>query len=139
TLQLNTAIASRMELLNVMDGLDTQKSKVFGFCVKKLAQILAPFTPHLAEEIWSIIRQQESVFQSQWPSYDRNAIQEEEITFVVQVNGKLRASMSLPVNTPEEEAKSLALSDERVKKFLQGKNLIKSIFVQNKLINLVVK
>jgi leucyl-tRNA synthetase len=139
TLQLNTAIASMMELLNVMDSLDAGKSGLFALCVKKLAQILAPFTPHLAEEVWSIIGQKESVFKSEWPSYDKSALQEEEITFVVQVNGKLRASMSLPVNTPEKEAKSLAISDERVKKFLEGKNLIKSIFVENKLINLVVK
>ena len=138
-LQLNTAIASMMELLNVMDGLDSEESKILGFCVKKLAQILAPFTPHLAEEVWSILDHKESIFKSQWPSYDKDAIQEEEITFVVQVNGKLRASMSLPVDTAEEEAKNRALSDERVKKFLQGKNIIKSIFVQDKLINLVVK
>jgi len=138
-LQLNTAIASMMELLNVMDDLERKSSKVFGFCVKKLAQILAPFTPHLAEEIWSILGHSKSIFKSEWPSHDKDAIQEEEITFVVQVNGKLRASMSLPVDTPEEKAKSVAMSDERVKKFLEGKNLIKSIFVQNKLINLVVK
>ncbi|MGB2804074.1 MAG: leucine--tRNA ligase [Candidatus Zixiibacteriota bacterium] len=139
TLQLNTAIASMMELLNVMDSLETRKSMVLGYCVKKLTQLLAPFAPHLSEELWSIIGHQESVFKSQWPCYDKDAIQEEEITFVVQVNGKLRASMSLPINTAEDEVKELALGDERVKKFLEGKNLIKSIFVQNKLINLVVK
>jgi len=139
TLQLNTAIASMMELLNVMDDLDAKESKVLGFCVEKLAQILSPFAPHLSEEVWSIIGQKKSVFKSQWPSYDQDAIQEEEITFVVQVNGRLRASMSLPFGTSEMEAKELALSNERVKKFLEGKNLIKSIFVQNKLINLVVK
>lgn len=139
TLQFNTAIASMMELLNVMDGLDTEKSKVLGFCVLKLAQILAPFAPHLSEEIWAILGNKESVFKSQWPSYDKEAIKEEKITFVVQVNGKLRATMSLPVNTPEEEAKKLALSNERVKKFIQDKKIIKSIFVPNKLINIVVK
>ncbi len=139
TLQFNTAIASMMELLNVMDDIDTEKSKVLGFCVEKLAQILAPFAPHLAEEIWQILGNKESVFKSQWPSYDKEAIKEEEITFVVQVNGKLRASMSLPVNTPEEEAKKLALSNERVKKFIHDKDIIKSIFVPNKLINFVVK
>ena len=128
-----------MELLNVMDSLDTRKSMVLGYCVKKLTQLLAPFAPHLSEELWSIIGQEESVFKSQWPTYDKDALQEQEVTFVVQVNGKLRASMSLPINISEGEAKKLALSNERVKKFLEGKNLIKSIFVQNKLINLVVK
>ncbi|MCK4403738.1 MAG: leucine--tRNA ligase [candidate division Zixibacteria bacterium] len=139
TLQFNTAIASMMELLNVMDGLDTEKSKVLGFCVQKLAQILAPFAPHLSEEIWAILGNKESVFKSQWPSYDKEVIKEEKITFVVQVNGKLRATMSLLVNTPEEEAKKLALSNEKVKKFIQDKKIIKSIFVPNKLINIVVR
>jgi leucyl-tRNA synthetase len=139
TLQLNTAIASMMELLNVMDGLDTDKFKVLGLCVKRLAQILSPFAPHLSEEIWEMLGNEESIFRSQWPVYDKEAIKEEEITFVVQVNGKLRASMSLPVNTTEEEAKKKAFSNEKVKKFIEDKNIIKSIFVPNKLINIVVK
>jgi len=139
TLQFNTAIASIMELLNVMDDLGTKSSKVLAFCVERLAQILAPFAPHLSEEIWAMLGNKESVFKSEWPKYDREAIKEEEITFVIQVNGKLRASLSLPVDTPEEEAKKLALRNERVKKFIQDKNIIKSIFVPNKLINLVVE
>jgi len=139
TLQLNTAIASMMELLNVMDHLDRENSKVLRFCVEKVAQILSPFAPHLSEEMWEMLGNKQSVFKCGWPGYDRDAIKEEEITFVVQVNGKLRASMSLPVNTPEEEAKKLALSNERVKKFTEGKNIIKSIFVRDKLINLVVR
>jgi len=139
TLQFNTAIASMMELLNVMDDIDKEKSKVFRFCVERLAQILAPFAPHLSEEIWAMLGNRESIFKSQWPRYDQEAIKEEEITFVVQVNGKLRATMSLPVNTPETEAKKLALRNEKVKKFIEGKKIIKSIFVPNKLINLVVK
>jgi leucyl-tRNA synthetase len=139
TLQLNTAIASMMELLNVMDDLDSDKSKVLRPCVEKLTQLLAPFAPHLAEEIWEMLAQAESLFKSKWPTYDQAAIIEEEITFVVQVNGKLRASMSIPLDTPEDKAKELALKDERVKKFLSGKKVVKSIFVPNKLVNLVVK
>jgi leucyl-tRNA synthetase len=139
TLQLNTAIASMMELLNIMDELDAGKSKILGFCVKRLVQILAPFAPHLSEEIWEMLGKRESIFRSEWPIYDKEAIKEEEITFVVQVNGKLRASMSIPVNTTEEDAKKIALENERVKKFLENKNVIKSIFVPNKLINIVVK
>jgi leucyl-tRNA synthetase len=139
TLQLNTAIASMMELLNVMDDLDKEKSKVFRFCTEKLAQILAPFAPHLSEEIWEMLGHKESIFKDKWPKYDEDAIIEEEITFVVQVNGKLRASMNLPVNISEEEAKKLALENERVKKFVENKKMVKSIFVPNKLINIVVK
>jgi leucyl-tRNA synthetase len=139
TLQLNTAIASMMELLNVMDDLDLEKSQVFGYSVEKLAQILAPFVPHLSEEIWSMMGHKESIFKSKWTEYDKEALKEEEITFVVQVNGKLRASMSLPINTPENKAKQIALNDDKVKKFIENKNIVKTIFVPDKLINIVVK
>ncbi len=147
TLQLNTAIASMMELLNVMDSLDTRKPMVLGYCVKKLTQLLAPFAPHLSEELWSILGHKESVFKSQWPSYEKKAIKEEQIPLAVQVNGKLRATMNVPVDTPEEKAKQLALSNDKVKKFIGGKRIIKSVFVPDRaysaqgsiLINLVVK
>ena len=139
TLQLNTAIASMMELLNVMDGLDASKSNVLRLCVENLAQIMAPFVPHIAEEIWSILGQEKSIFKSTWPKYDRSALEEEEITFVVQVNGKLRASLVIPVNTPEDKCKEMAVNEEKVKKFVQGKKIINQIFVPNKLINIVVK
>ncbi len=139
TLQLNTAIASMMELLNVMDDLDAKASAVLRLCVDRLAQLLGPFTPHLAEEIWETLGHKESLFRSKWPKYDKDAIIEEEITFVVQVNGKLRASMNLALDVPEKKAKELALSDERVKRLLKGKKVVKSIFVPNKLINLVIK
>jgi leucyl-tRNA synthetase len=139
TLQLNTAIASMMELLNMMDDLDPSNSRILRICVETLAQILAPFVPHLSEEIWSILGHKESIFRSSWPEYDKKALEEEEITFVVQVNGKLRASIIIPVNTPEVLCKERALSEEKVKKFIAGKTIIKEIFVPNKLINIVVR
>ena len=139
TLQLNTAIASMMELLNVMDDLDASKSSVLRVCVENLAQIMAPFVPHLSEEIWSILGHKESIFKSRWPKYDESALQEEEITFVIQVNGKLRASIVIPVNTPESKCKEMAVSEEKVKKFIEGKKIMKEIFVPNRLINIVVR
>lgn len=139
TLQLNTAIASMMELLNVMDDLDASKSSVLRVCVENLAQIMAPFAPHLSEEIWSILRHKESIFKSRWPEYDKKALEDEEITFVVQVNGKLRASIIIPVDTPEALCKEMVYREEKVKKFIAGKKIIKEIFVPNKLINIVVR
>jgi leucyl-tRNA synthetase len=139
TLQLNTAIASMMELLNVMDDLDAKKSKVFSLCVEKLAQILAPFAPHLSEEIWSKLGHKQSIFKSKWPAFDKEAIIEEEVTIVVQVNGKLRATIDLPVNTSEDEVKKSALAHEKVKNFTSNKKIIKTIFIPNKLVNVVVK
>jgi len=139
TLQLNTAIAGMMELLNVMDELNPGESKVFSLCVEKLAQILAPFAPHLSEEIWSKLGHRESIFKSQWPVFDKDAIQEEEVTIVVQVNGKLRATINLPVDTSEEEVKKLVLANEKVKNFINNKKIVKTVFVPNKLINVVVE
>lgn len=139
TLQLNTAIAGMMELLNVMDELNPTESKVFSLCVEKIAQILAPFAPHLSEEIWSKLRHKESIFKSKWPVFDKDAIKEEEVTIVVQVNGKLRATINFPVNTSEEEVKKLVLTNEKVKNFTDNKKIVKTIFVPNKLINVVVR
>jgi leucyl-tRNA synthetase len=139
TLQLNTAIAGMMELLNVMDELNPTESKVFSICVEKIAQILAPFAPHLSEEIWSKLGQKESIFKSQWPVFDKDAIKEEEVTIVVQVNGKLRGTINLPIDTGEEEVKKLALASEKIKNFTDNKKIVKTIFVPNKLINVVVE
>jgi leucyl-tRNA synthetase len=139
TLQLNTAIAGMMELLNVMDELNPTESKVFSLCVENLAQILAPFAPHLSEEIWSKLGHKESIFKSKWPVFDKDAIKEEEVTIVVQVNGKLRATINFPVNTSEEEVKKLVLANEKVRNFTNNKKIVKTIFVPNKLINMVVE
>jgi leucyl-tRNA synthetase len=139
TLQLNTAIAGMMELLNVMDDLNPDESKVFSLCVEKLAQILAPFAPHLSEEIWAKLDHRESIFKSQWTVFDKDAIIEEEVTIVVQVNGKLRATINLPVNTSEEDVKKLVLANEKVKNLTDNKKIVKTIFVPNKLINVVVR
>jgi leucyl-tRNA synthetase len=139
TLQLNTAIASMMELLNVMDDLDPDESKVFGLCVEKLAQVLAPFAPHISEEIWSKLGNKQSIFKSEWPSFDRDAIMEEEVTIAVQVNGKLRATLNFPIDTGEEEVKKVALAHDRVKSFTDNKKIIKTIYVPNKLVNVVVR
>ncbi len=139
TLQLNTAVASMMELLNVMDDLNPAESEVFLLCVERLAQILAPFAPHLSEEIWSRLGYKESIFKSQWPGFDKAAIQEEQVTIAVQVNGKLRTTLDLPINTDKEEVKRIALADERVKKFIADKEIVKTIFVPDKLMNVVVR
>jgi leucyl-tRNA synthetase len=107
--------------------------------VEKIAQILAPFAPHLSEEIWSKLGHKESIFKSKWPVFDKDAIQEEEVTIVVQVNGKLRATINLPIDTSEEEVKKLVLANEKVKNFTDNKKIVKTVFVPNKLINVVVE
>ncbi len=139
TLQLNTAIASMMEFLNEFQALDPKESKVYGFCIEILSQILAPFAPHLAEEIWQKLGHKESIFKSNWPEYDPEAIKEEMVTIVVQVNGKLRATFDVPVNPEKEEVEKKALECEKVKNIIKNKEIVKKIYLPNKLINIVVR
>jgi leucyl-tRNA synthetase len=139
TLQLNTAIASMMEFLNEFQALDQKESQIYGFCIQKLAQILAPFAPHLAEEIWETLGHKDSIFRSEWPKYDPEAIKEDLVTIVVQVNGKLRTTFNVPVDSPKEEVEKKALESEKVQNFIKDKEIVKRIYLPNKLVNLVVR
>jgi leucyl-tRNA synthetase len=138
TLQLNTAIAAMMEFLNDFEDLDAE-SKIRFYCLKTMAQLLAPLTPHLSEELWQKMGFKESIFKSKWPQYDNEAIKFEEVTIPVQVNGKLRGTVVVEAGTDEQIVKQKALEDEKIGKHLQEKSIIKTIFVKDKLINFVVK
>ncbi|EQB63586.1 MAG: hypothetical protein RBG1_1C00001G1165 [candidate division Zixibacteria bacterium RBG-1] len=138
-LQFNTAIAAMMEFINVLDGLD-RNSPVYTYSAVNLALILAPFAPFMAEKLsekWGLSKG--SVFKAQWPSYDPDALKEEEITYVVQVNGRLRATLEAPVGLQDEELTRLALGSDKVKTYLKDKEIVKTIVVPNKLVNIVVK
>ncbi|MCR4394047.1 MAG: class I tRNA ligase family protein, partial [Dehalococcoidales bacterium] len=98
-----------------------------------------PSTPHLAEELWARTGHQYSIHTQKWPAWDENLVQIEKVTLVVQVNGKLRDKYEVPVNISEEEARRLALESARVKPHIEGKEVVKVIYVPGKLINLVVR
>jgi leucyl-tRNA synthetase len=102
-------------------------------------KILAPFAPHLAEELWHELKNKKSIFLEKWPSYDPKLTKDETINLVVQINGKLRDTIAVPNDISEEEAQKEALNSEKVKKWLEGQEIIKVIFVKGKLINIVVK
>jgi len=138
TLQFNTAIASMMEFLNRFSSISSD-SKIYAHCLKNLVQLLAPFAPHLAEELWERLGFKQSVFLSKWPSYDKEAVVEELVTIVVQVNGKLRTSFEVAFNTEKEKIERIALESDKVKNFTKDKRLVKTVFIQNRLINLVVR
>jgi leucyl-tRNA synthetase len=137
-LQLNTAISSMMEFLNQYESLSGD-SKIYGYCLSVLAQLLAPFTPHLSEEIWKKLGNKHSIFKSKWPEYDEEATKFEEVIIPIQINGKLRNTISVPIDSTEQEVQGIGLKDEKVVKYLQGKSIVRVIFVKNKLMNLVVK
>jgi len=139
--KFNTAIAGLMEFNNQLsDYLENSSSpnkKLLEEIAEKLVLILSPFAPHMAEEMWSDLGKDTLIVEEKWPEYDAEALKEEEITVVVQVNGKVRGRITVPADLPEEEIKKVAL--ENVAKLVEGKSVANVIYVQGKLVNIVVK
>jgi leucyl-tRNA synthetase len=100
--------------------------------------LLAPTAPHLAEELWARTGHAYTIHNQPWPEYDHELAKEEEITLVIQVNGKLRDKLLVPATISEAEAKELALSRERVKAYIDGKKLTRVIYVPKRVVNIVV-
>ena len=139
--QFNTAIAKIMKLLNELQNFspkDELDRKVLKEAVDIMLLLLSPITPHLCEELWSMIGNRGLVITTALPQVDEKALEVSSIEIPVQVNGKLRAKVLVPYDGDEETAKSIALSDERVKSYTEGKSIRKVIYVKNKLINIVV-
>lgn len=135
-LSYNTAIAAMMEYLNaVRTGGRTPERAA----VDPLLMLIAPFAPHLAEELWERLGNPGSIFDSAgWPSYDPAKAVADQVEFVVQVNGKVRGRMPMARGIQQEEAQAAALADPNVARFIEGKAVRKTIFVPDRLINLVV-
>lgn len=138
----NTAIAALMELINDLykyKELEDRNDAVIKEAIKAVVVILAPFAPHLGEELWLMIGKEASVFDIGWPDYDKSAIQLDEVEIIVQVNGKVRNKINAPVGIDQDVMKNLALNDEKIKEFIEGKNVVKVIAIPSKLVNIVVK
>ncbi|MGH7531378.1 MAG: class I tRNA ligase family protein, partial [Gemmatimonadales bacterium] len=133
-LQYNTAIAAMMEYVNLLreTGNGTRET------IEPLVIMLAPYAPHFAEELWSVLGHTTSVFETGWPSYDEDLATAGEVEIAVQVNGKLRSRLIVPRGTGEQAVLQRALADETVRKFVNGKPVRKVIYVQDRLLNLVV-
>jgi leucyl-tRNA synthetase len=100
--------------------------------------MLNPFCPHFAEELWRELGYQTSSFRLPWPSYDANALVKDTFELVLQVNGKVRARVEAPVDAGKDELEKLALSNERIKSYIEGQNVRKVIVVPQKLVNVVI-
>ena len=136
----NTSIAAVMELMNELPGLEAGLSGgALSEILEKLTLLLAPFTPYLAQELWVELGRPGRVFRESWPQFDPELAREEEAEIPVQVNGKLRSRIHAPFGTPREELERLALADEKVQVFVQGKQIVKIVVVPDKLVNVVVK
>jgi leucyl-tRNA synthetase len=136
----NTCIASVMELVNVLYAEEGNVSAgVMREVAEKLALMLAPFAPYISQEIWDELGGEGPVFRQPWPSFDPELAKEDEAEIVLQVNGKLRSRISAGFGTPKEELEARAKADEKMRPFLEGKQIMKVIVVPDKLVNIVVK
>jgi leucyl-tRNA synthetase len=137
--RFNTAIAALMEHTNYLLAIKGEVGEEeWNEALRAFVLVLAPFAPHHAEEMWGAIGEAYSVHEQAWPAWDESLIRAEEITLVVQVNGKLRDRIEVPADITEETAKELALSSERVRPHVEGKELRNSVYVPGRLVNLVV-
>ncbi len=137
----NTAIAAIMELVNTLQAFEPKNHPVNAPVLKEALEsvvlLLAPFVPHVAAELWEALGHGDGVEQAGWPPFDPSVAADEELLVVVQVNGKLRGKITVPVSAGESEVKDAALTDVRVKPFLEGKSVRKIIYVPGKLVNIV--
>ncbi len=137
----NTAIASVMELLNILQPAELatpQYPAVMKEALQSVILLMAPFVPHITEELWQRLGNTSQLTACSWPDYDRSAVIDEELLMVIQVNGKLRSKITVAAGTGEEELKALALADEKIVQFIEGLTVRKVICVQGKLVNIVV-
>ena len=145
----NTAIASVMELLNdmttykqtVIDGNkpSSESKKIWKEVLEKTILLVSPFAPHIADELWIEIGNTESTFIQDWPKYIEELTKEDKVNLVLQVNGKLRDTVAIKIGISKEECEKIAFESEKIKRFLENKEIIKIIVVPNKLVNIVVK
>ncbi|WP_159722644.1 leucine--tRNA ligase [Enterococcus sp. CSURQ0835] len=133
-LHFNTAISQLMVFVNEAYKVDALTYEY----VEGFVQLLAPIAPHIAEELWEILGHEgESISYEPWPAYDEEALVENEIEVILQVNGKLRSKVQVAVDTAKAELEKIALADEHIKRNLEGKTVRKVIVVPNKLVNIV--
>jgi len=134
-LLFNTAISSMMVFVNEMNQQPVRSRAV----LEQFVLLLAPYAPHLAEELWQKLGHPGSLTQAPWPVLDERYLVEDLVTYVVQVNGKVREKLEVPADADEDAVRQAALASEKVQGWLEGKTLVKTVFVPGKLVGLVVK
>lgn len=145
----NTAIAAVMELLNDMttykqevidkDNISSESKKIWREVLEKTILLIAPFAPHVADELWAYLGNETFTFEEEWPKYDEELTKDHTFNLVIQVNGKVRDMVSAQIGISKDDAEKLAFESEKAKKFIDGKEVVKVIVVPNKLVNVVVK
>ena len=134
TFSYNTSVAAFMICVNELTKMKCRSREIY----EPLVVLLAPFAPHIAEELWHVLGHDTTVCDAQWPTWNEEYLKESMVKYVVQFNGKVRYTIEVPADTAEEEVKRLALANEGAERWLDGKEPRKIIFVPNKLVSIVV-
>jgi len=141
--KFNTAISAIMELVNALSSQKPPYTENGRALLREgldvVARLLGPFAPHIAEELWASLGNSKGLLESGWPVVDESALVWDEVTLVVQVNGRVRARVTIPAGSDEESAKAAALRHENVRRYVEGQTIQKAIYVPDKLLNLVVR
>jgi len=140
--RFNTMLAALMEYTNVLNKVledGSVSDATWKEAVKNLLIMLAPSAPHIAEELWTSLGYEYSIHSQRWPEWDQTLVANEEVTLVVQVNGKVRGKLTVPAGISKEKASQFAFSDQRIKERIRGKDITKLIYVSDKLLNIVIK
>jgi leucyl-tRNA synthetase len=137
----NTAVAALMELVNEIVSFEPRTDEdwvTFRFAIERALLLLSPFAPHVAEELWEALGNKPSIFEEKWPDWDEEVAKEERIELVIQVNGKLRSKLLIPLGITDEEIKEMALQEPKIKDIVGSKTIKKVIVVKGKLVNIVI-
>lgn len=140
--RFNTMLSALMEFSNLLSKVQENGSigqPVWAEAIKTLLLLLAPSAPHMTEELWQQLAYKYSIHKQPWPGWNKELAADEETTLVIQVNGKLRDKLSVPVDISEEAATKLAFEQERIKSYVEGKSVAKVIYVQGRLLNIVLQ
>jgi leucyl-tRNA synthetase len=139
--KFNTAVSSMMETVNsyykLKESYGIGQSPAWKFAIESLLQVLAPFAPHITEELWMELGHDTTIHVDTWPKWDDAYLTSDEMTIIVQVNGKVRAKLTLPADMSKEDIEAAALFEPRVKEFLDGKEPTKVIYVPGRLVSIV--
>lgn len=141
--QFNTSISRLMELLNALYKYEADAKvknvDLYRDTIIDLVKLLSPFAPHFTEEIWQTMGFEYSIFNQSWPKWDEKALIKDVVEIAVQINGVVRSKAEVPSSADDKEVQDIALADEKLQPFLEGKEIKKVIIVKNRLVNIVVK